>query len=205
MALSPIFLKESADILALVNELKLELSTRTIYNDSANLVIHELFNETFIIAENLRTILKKNVHSVDAIALEAYGPIKCTESRKTLDYVISGLIKSLVEFQSTWSFSYNTWASSFRSIKNNKDLLIRGEEHMQFEFQILFPNYDKLSRSIDTITREIKYMVDFTLPSISDVVVNNLYTSTTFKQFMYKFFGKNPKLQYTFFNKEKSE
>jgi hypothetical protein len=202
MTISPHFLGDSTEILALLHELSIELKTRSIYIDSSNLVVQELINETFLLAENLRTILKKNTYSSSAVAQQLYGQLMCIETRDRITCIISDLIIDLVKFQSQWSFSYNTWASSYRSIKNNRDVLVRGEEHMQFEFQILFPNYDKLTRSIEYIEKQIKTVADFSIPQISDVVKDNLDNNSAFKQFMYKYFGKNPTRKYNLFNKE---
>jgi hypothetical protein len=203
MAISPHFLGDSTEILALIHEFTVELKTRSIYVDSDNLVVQELINETFLLAENLRTLLKKNVYSSSAVAQQFYGQFTCIETRDNITSIITALIGDLVRFQSQWSFSYNTWASSYRSIKNNRDVLVRGEEHMQFEFQILFPNYDKMSRSISYITSQIKNVADFQLPKVSDVVKDNLDNNTAFKHLMYKLFGKNPNRKYTLFNKER--
>ena len=199
----PHFLGDSTNISAIVHEIMIELKSRSIYNDCDNLVTQELINETFVVSENLRNIIKKNTHSSVAIALETYNEKTYINIRNRLNHIVLNLIAEFIKFQSTWSFSYNSWASSYKSQRANKDLLIRGETHMQFEFQILFPSYDSLSKDIENLKKRICTVVDFELPSILDEIQESLTNSNRFKDFMYKLFGKNPNIKYNFFNKEK--
>lgn len=175
----------------IISKLIFEVNTRHISKTDAP-IFQECLNDTYLIAENLRNIIKTQ----QTITFPELIDNKIIESLKvdTLDirntYIENTLsiLDDLMEFQSKWSVSYTIWLSGFKAHKVNRPLLTEGTAYLHTYFQLSFPSSKELNNDILRIQARLKGYSK-SLESLSEHIQSLLINHKSFDKMIRNMFS----------------